>query len=94
MYVYLIEIEAVHFSSFPALFYSTSVSSTILIRSTTWIRWRQDISGLQARVHVYQPPRSQDSEKLGGGLGTRLRTHLICGPATQVSEIWCVNSVK
>ena len=69
----------------------------ISIRSTTWIRWRPDISGPQARVHVHQPPRSQDSEKLGGGLGTTLRTHLIRGRlrlCTQESEIWCVNSVK
>ena len=29
---------------------------------------------LQARVRVHQIPRSQDCEKLGGGLGTRLRT--------------------
>ena len=57
----------------------TLVLSTILIRSTTWIRWRPGICGLQARVRVHQPPRSKDCKKLGGGLGTRLRTHLICG---------------
>ena len=57
----------------------TLVVSTILIRSTTWIRWRPGICGPQARVLVHQPPRSQDCVKLGGGLRTRLRTHLICG---------------
>ena len=78
MYVYLIETKAVH-SSFSALFYLTLVLSTILIRSTTWIRWRPGICGLQARVRAHQPPRSQDCEKLG--LGTRLRGYapLICG---------------
>ena len=34
------------------------------------------ICGLQASVRVHQLPRSQDCEKLGGGLGTRLRIHL------------------
>ena len=57
--------------SSPFLF-KTLVLSTILIRSTTWIRWRPGICGLQARVRV--------RKKLGGGLGTRPRTHLIqCG---------------
>ena len=69
--------EAVHSSAFPALFHLTLVLSTILIRSTTWIQWRPGICGLQARVRVHQPPRSKDREKLGGDLGTRLRTHLI-----------------
>ena len=71
----------------------TLVLSTILIRSTTWIRWRPGICGLQARVRVHQPPRSKDCEKLGGGLGTRLRTHLIqCGQWTARHEttIWQV----
>ena len=54
--------------------------STILIRSTTWIRWIPGICGLQACVRIHQPPRSKDCEKLGGGLGTRLHMHLIqCG---------------
>ena len=45
---------------------------------------------------MFASPRSQDSEKLGGGVGTRLRTHLICvwrdgyHGIGQVSEIWCV----
>ena len=78
MYGYLIETKAVHSSAFPAIFYLTLVLSTILIRSTTWIRWRPGtVCGLQARVHVHQPPRSQDCEKLCGGLGTRLRIHLV-----------------
>ena len=38
----------------------TLVLSTILIRSTTWIRWRPGICGPHARVLVHQPPRSQD----------------------------------
>ena len=38
---------------------------------------------LQARVRVDQPPRSQDSEKLGGGLGTRQRIRL----GAQVSRV-------
>ena len=76
MYVYLIETKTVHSSAFPAIFYLTLVLSTILIRSTTWIRWRPGICRLQARVRVHQPPRSKDCEKLVGGL----RTHLIqCG---------------
>ena len=75
MFAYLIETKAVHFSAFPA----TLVLSTILIRSTTWIRWRPGICEPQAHVHVHQPPRSQDCVKLGGGLGTRLHTYLICG---------------
>ena len=70
-----VETKTVHSSAFPALFYLTLVLSTILIRSTTWIRWRPGICGLQARVLVHLPPRSQDCEKLGGGLGTRLCTH-------------------
>ena len=77
--MYLIETKAVHSSAFPTLSYLKLVLSTILIRSTTWIRWRPGICGLQARARVTQPPRSQDCEKLGGSLGTRLRTHLICG---------------
>ena len=70
MYVYLIETKTVHSSGFPALFYLTLVLSTILIWSTTCIRWRPGICGLQARVRVHQPPHSKDCEKLGGGLGT------------------------
>ena len=36
---------------------------------------------------VHQPPRSKDCEKLGGGLGTRLRTQLIqCGQWTARHE--------
>ena len=79
MHVYLIETKTVHSSAFPALFYLTLVLSTILIRSTTWIRWRSGICGLQTRVRVHQPPRSLDCEKLGqgGDLATRLRTHFI-----------------
>ena len=73
MYVYLIETKAVHLYAFLALFY---LMSTILIRSTTWIRWRPSMCGLQARVRVHQPPRSQDGEKLGGGLGMRQRIRL------------------
>ena len=34
----------------------------------------------------HQPPRYQDGEKLGGGLGTKQRVHL----GAQVSEIWRV----
>ena len=75
MHAYLIETKAVHSSAFPALFYLTLVLSTILIRSTTWIRWRLGICRLQAHVRVHLPPRSQDCEKLGRGLGMRLRTH-------------------
>ena len=75
----LIDTKAVHFCAFPALFYLTLVLSTILIRSTTSIWWRPGICGPQARVHVHHAPRSQDCEKLGGGLETRLHTHLICG---------------
>ena len=37
------------------------------------------ICGPKARVHIHQPPCSQDCVKLGGGLGMRLHTHLICG---------------
>ena len=62
-YVYLI----------PAPFYLTLVLSDTV---NTLIRWRPGIRGLQARVRVHQPPRSQDYEKLGEGLGTRLRIHL------------------
>ena len=77
MFVYLIVPKAVHSSAFPAIFYLTLVLS---IRSTTWIRWRQGtVCGLQARVRVHQSPRSQDCEKLCGGLGTRLRIHLVSG---------------
>ena len=47
------------------------------------IRWRPGICGPQARVPVHQPPRSQDCEKLGGGLGMRQR---ICLGA-QVSRV-------
>ena len=35
---------------------------------------------------IHQPPRSQDGEKLGGGLGTRQHIRL----GAQVSEIWRV----
>ena len=69
MYVYLIETKTVHSSAFPALFYLTLVLSTILIRSTTWIRWRSGICRLQIRVRVHQPPCSKDCKKLGEGLG-------------------------
>ena len=86
MYAYLIETKAVHSSAFPALFYLTLVLSTILIQSTTWIRWRPGMCWLQARVRIHQPPRSQDGEKLGRGLGTRQHIRL----GTQVSEIWHV----
>ena len=41
-----------------------------------------------ARVCVHQPPRSQDCEKLGGGLGTKQRIHL----DAQVSETWRVKT--
>ena len=41
-----------------------------------------------ARVCVHQPPRSQDCEKLGGGLGTKQRIRL----GAQVSEIWRVKT--
>ena len=47
------------------------------------IRWRPGICWLQARVRVHQPPRSQDCEKLGGGLGTRQRIRL----GAQVSRV-------
>ena len=75
--VYLTETKPVHSSAFPALFYLSLVLSTILIRSTTSIRWRPSICGLPACVWVHKPSHSQDCEKLGGGLGMRLRTHLI-----------------
>ena len=75
--MYLIETKAVHFSAFPAHFYLTLVLSTILIRSSTWIRWRPGICELQARVCLHQLPRSQNCKKLSGCLvGTRL--HVIC----------------
>ena len=74
MYAYLIATKEVHSS---ALFYLTLVLSTILIWSTAWIRWRLGICGLQACVCVHQPPLSKDCKKLGGGLGARLRIHLI-----------------
>ena len=57
------------------------------------IRWRPGMCWPQARVRVHQPPRSQDSEKLGGGLGTRLHTHLIQfrqWTARHESTIWQV----
>ena len=95
MYVYLIETKAVHFSAFPALFYLTLVLSTILIRSTTWIRWRPGICGLQARVHVHQPPCSQGCKKLAGSLGTRLRTHLllVSNNSNTATQAWWGQSV-
>ena len=51
---------------------SSFLLSTILIRSTIWIRWRLGICGLKAHVHFHQPPCSQDCEKLGGSQGMRL----------------------
>ena len=53
-------------------------------------QWRVGICWLQARVCVYQPPHSQDCEKLGGRLGTTQHIHL----GAQVSEIQHVFSVK
>ena len=84
MHVYLIETKTVHSSAFPALFYLTLVLSTILIRSTTWIRWTPGICGLQPGVSAHQPPRSKNCEKLGGALGTRLGTQ--CGQWTARHE--------
>ena len=75
LYVYLIKTKAVHSSAFPALF--CWYCEPFLIRSTTWIRWRPGICGLQARVCIHQPPCSQDCEKLGSILGARLRIQLI-----------------
>ena len=80
--MYLIETKVVHSSAFPALL--------TLLLSTTWIWWRLGICWLQARVCVYQPPRSQDCEKLGGRLGTTQHIRL----GAQVSEIQHVFSVK
>ena len=79
MYVYLIATKAVHSSAFPALFYLTLVLSAILIRSTTWIYGGDRVCADPKHVFGFTSllVRSQDSEKLGGGLGTRLRTHLI-----------------
>ena len=74
MYVYPIETKAVHSSAFPALFYLTLLLSTILTVNHLDTMETGHICGLQARVRVHKPPRSQDYEKLGGGLGTRLRT--------------------
>ena len=65
---------------------STLVLSTIFIWSTTWIQWRAGMCWLQAHICIHQPPRSQDGEKLGSGLGTRQRIRL----GAQVSEIWRV----
>ena len=79
------------------------VLSTILIQSTTWIRWRMNICGLQACVYIHQHTHSQDYKKLDRGLGMGLRIHLIwlaswtAGRDTtvwQLSEIWCATSVK
>ena len=84
MYVYLIETKVVHSSAFSALFYLTLVLSAILIRSTTSIYGGDRVyADSKARVLVHQLPRSQDCEKLGGGLGTRRRIRL----GTQVSRV-------
>ena len=67
--VYLIETKTVHSSAFPVLFYLTLVLCTILIRSTTWIRWRPGICGFQARVRVLQPSSFQGLQKARRGPG-------------------------
>ena len=79
MYVSLIETKTVHSSAF-LLFNIGIVHHFWYGQPLGWIRWRSGICGLQTRVCVHQPPRSKDCRMLGGGLGTRLRTHFIqCG---------------
>ena len=73
--------QAVHSSAFPALFYLTLVLSAILTRSTTSIYGGDRVYA--DSKHVHQLPRSQDCEKLGGGLETR--RHICLG--TQVSRV-------
>ena len=93
MYVYLTETKAVHFCAFPALFYNIGIVhhfDTVNHLDTV------ETGHMQTPSMCSRPPASSFTglRKAGQGPGNEATHPLDLWTAAQVSEIWCVISVK